>query len=174
MTGLRPTLVKFVAFALVSVVLFTGLYQMMTNSVGGDTSTWTARFASVSGLREGDDVRVAGVRVGRVERIVVAADHRALVTFTLTRGQRVYQRSNLTLRYQNLLGQRYLALSVEEDRGSVLPAGAEIPVSRTSPGFDLTALLNGFEPLFSAIDPAEVNELATTLVRVLQGESGTV
>ena len=39
-------------------LLFVGLFRMMTNSVGGDTTTWTAQFPAVSGLREGDDVRV--------------------------------------------------------------------------------------------------------------------
>lgn len=174
MAGTRSTLVKFTVFLVVSVLLFTGLYRMMTNSVSGDVATWTARFESVSGLREGDDVRVAGVRVGRVEGIEVAGNDQAKVTFSLAKGQRVYRNTTVTLRYQNLLGQRYLALSVKPERGPALPLGTQIPLGRTSPGFDLTALLNGFEPLFNTIEPGEVNRLATSLVRVLQGESGTV
>ena len=49
-----------------------------------------------------------------------------------------------------------------------------MPLSRTDPGFDLTALLNGFRPLFETLKPADVNQLATSLVKVLQGEGPTV
>ena len=45
---------------------------------------------------------------------------------------------------------------------------------RTSPGFDLTELLNGFRPLFEILQPSDVNKLATSLVKVLQGEGGTI
>lgn len=174
MTGLRPTVLKLAIFGLVSVVLFVGLFRMMSNTVGGDAREWTARFTSVSGLRAGDDVRVAGVRVGRVDAIEVVDNREALVTFTLAKGQSLHRGSEMTLRYQNLLGQRYLAIDAPRRPGPVLEPGTEIPLSATSPGFDLTALLNGFEPLFSVLEPAEVNQLATTLVQVLQGESGTV
>lgn len=174
MAGLRVTLVKFAVFATVSAVLFALLWTTMTNSVPGDKETWTARFTAVAGLRAGDDVRVAGVKVGRVEKIEVVDNDQALVTFTLLEDQHVYEKTHVSLRYQNLLGQRYLALTAAKDRGKRLAAGSEIPASMTDAGFDLTALLNGFEPLFNVIEPAEVNKLAANLIAVLQGESGTV
>lgn len=174
MTGLRSTLVKFTVFAIVSVILFGGLYRMMSNTVSGESHTWQARFVGVSGLRTGDDVRVAGVKVGRVEAIEVVDNAQAQVTFTLRRDQEVYEGTRLTLRYQNLLGQRYLALQALDRRGDRLRPGDVLPTSMTSAGFDLTALLNGFEPLFAVIDPKDVNELATNIVAVLQGESGTI
>jgi len=173
-TGLRPTALKLAVFGLVSVLLFVGLFRIMSNTVGGDSREWTARFTSVSGLRAGDDVRVAGVRVGRVDEIEVVDDRDALVTFTLAKDQSLHERSEMTLRYQNLLGQRYLAIDAPRDPGPVLEPGTEVPLSATSAGFDLTALLNGFEPLFSVLEPSEVNQLARTMVQVLQGESGTV
>ena len=49
-----------------------------------------------------------------------------------------------------------------------------MPLDRTDPGFDLTELLNGFRPLFEVLQPADVNQLASSLVQVLQGEGGTV
>lgn len=175
MTGLRPTVLRLTVFATVSLLLLVGLFRLMSNQTGGDTRTWTAQFASVSGLRVGDDVRVAGVRVGRVDAIEVADGNRAEVRFTMAADQPVYDATRLGLRYQNLLGQRYLALTLPAgDRGEQREPGSTIPLERTSPGFDLTALLNGFEPLFAVLDPGEVNELAGHLVAVLQGESGTV
>jgi phospholipid/cholesterol/gamma-HCH transport system substrate-binding protein len=49
-----------------------------------------------------------------------------------------------------------------------------IPLSRTSDGFDLTELLNGFRPLFDVLKPADVNKLTESVIKVFQGEGGTV
>jgi len=60
------------------------------------------------------------------------------------------------------------------DRGERLDDGTTVPQERTNPGFDLTELLNGFRPLFEVLQPEDVNQLATSMVQVLQGEGGTV
>lgn len=173
MTGWKSTLVKFTIFATISVVLFVGLYRIMVNTVGGDLRTWQAEFTAVSGLREGNDVRVAGVKVGRVEKIELSDENSAIVTFTLRQDQQIFDSTLVAMRYQNLLGQRYLAISAPgEDRGAEL-AEDEI-IQNTSPGFDLTVLLNGFEPLFRVLEPAEINQLASNIIAVLQGEAGTI
>ena len=172
-TGFRWIVVKFAAFALVSVLLGVLLFNTMVHGVGGETRTYRAEFTDVAGLRVGDDVRVAGVRVGRVQAIEVARGG-AEVAFRLAAGQPLLATTKIVMRYQNLLGQRYLALVQGPDRGPRLPAGTTIPLARTSPGFDLTELLNGFRPLFDALRPGDVNALATSLVKVLQGEGGTV
>jgi phospholipid/cholesterol/gamma-HCH transport system substrate-binding protein len=174
MTGFRITMTKFVVFALISAILFVMLWNTMTNKVDGETNTWTARFTSVSGLRSGDDVRVAGVKVGRVDEVEVIDNDEAQVTFQLQKEQKVYESTRLALRYQNLLGQRYLSLTAGKDRGTPLSPGDELPTSMTSPGFDLTVLLNGFEPLFDVLEPSQVNKMASNIIAVLQGEGGTV
>ena len=174
MTGFRSTMIKFVVFTLISLLLFLMLYNTMTNVVDGDTRTWKARFTSVSGLRDGDDVRVAGVKVGRVEGVKVIDNDEAEVTFILQKEQKIYGSTRLALRYQNLLGQRYLSLTAGANRAKEMSPGDEIPKSMTSPGFDLTALLNGFEPLFNVLQPDQVNKMASNIIAVLQGEGGTV
>lgn len=172
-TGLRSIVVKLAVFALVSAVLAVVLLNTMLNGVHGSTRSFHARFADVAGLRVGDDVRAAGVRVGRVEAIDIAHGG-AEVAFELTADQPLLATTEIVMRYQNLLGQRYLALVQGPDRGAPLAAGATVPLARTSPGFDLTELLNGFRPLFEALRPDDVNALATSVVKVLQGEGGTV
>jgi phospholipid/cholesterol/gamma-HCH transport system substrate-binding protein len=174
MTGFRSTMIKFVVFTLISLLLFLMLYNTMTNVVDGDTRTWKARFTSVSGLRDGDDVRVAGVKVGRVEGVKVIDNDEAEVTFILQKEQKIYDSTRLALRYQNLLGQRYLSLTAGANRAKEMSPGDEIPKSMTNPGFDLTALLNGFEPLFNVLQPDQVNKMALNIIAVLQGEGGTV
>lgn len=172
-SGLRGIALKFTAFALTSLLLLLLLVNTMSNGLGADARTYEAIFADVSGLRKGDDVKVAGVRVGRVQDIEVAPDG-AKVTFDLAEDQPILDTTAIVMRYQNLLGQRYLALVQSGPRGEPLEEGATVPLGRTSPGFDLTALLNGFRPLFEVLEPADVNRLATSMVKVLQGEGGTV
>jgi len=149
------------------------LLNTMLHGVGGATRSYHAQFTDVAGLRVGDDVRAAGVRVGRVQGIDIAHGG-AEVAFELTTAQPLLATTKVVMRYQNLLGQRYLALVQGPERGPLLPAGATVPLARTSPGFDLTELLNGFRPLFDALRPQDVNALATSVIKVLQGEGGTV
>ncbi|WP_370246767.1 MCE family protein [Nocardioides sp.] len=173
MTGLRGIALRFGAFALVSILLLVLLVNTMTNGLGEDSRRFTAEFTQVSGLRVGDDVKVAGVRVGRVSSIEVT-ERGARVGFELVDEQPLLDNTRLVMRYQNLVGQRYLALVQGEQRGAELEAGADVPLERTDPGFDLTSLLNGFRPLFEVLQPDDVNRLATSIVQVLQGEGGTV
>lgn len=173
MTGLKSIIVKFSAFALAAVLLGMLLLNTMLNGVNGDTRELKAQFTDVAGLRIGDDVRVAGVRVGRVTAIEIT-DRGADVTMAVRSKQPVLETTKVVTRYQDLLGQRYLALVQEGRRGTEMRPGATIPIARTSPGFDLTELLNGFRPLFETLKPEDVNTLATSLVKVLQGEGGTV
>ncbi|HEY3014445.1 MAG TPA: MlaD family protein [Nocardioides sp.] len=171
---MRSIAVKFSLFCLVSVLLFVGLYNTMTNQVSGGTRTFTSDFTNVSGLRSGDDVRISGVKVGRVESIQVKDNHLAHVRFTVQRTQTVTDTTTLTMRYQNLLGQRYLALLPGRTEGRPMTDGDTFGLDRTDPGFDLTALLNGFEPLFDVLSPDDINLLASNIIAVLQGEGGTI
>lgn len=173
MTGLKQIAAKFIAFAALSGLLMVLLVNTMNNGVSGDTREFTAEFTDVSGLRVGDDVKAAGVRVGQVKEIGVSEEG-ATITLELVDEQKLYDNTRLVMRYQNLLGQRYIGLVQGADRGAEISSDDIIPVTLTDPGFDLTGLLNGFRPLFRVLQPKDVNTLATSLVKVLQGEGGTV
>jgi phospholipid/cholesterol/gamma-HCH transport system substrate-binding protein len=84
------------------------------------------------------------------------------------------QSTHADIRYRNLVGQRYIALTNEIGSTGVLEPGATIPVSRTSPALDLTVLFNGFKPLFQALSPSDVNELSYEIIQVFQGQGGTL
>lgn len=173
MTGLRSIAIKFAAFAVASGLMLVLLVNTMQNGVSGDTRELKADFADVSGLRVGDDVKAAGVRVGQVTSIE-ATEEGAQIGLELVEDQQVLDTTKLVMRYQNLLGQRYISLVQGAQRGGALKDGATVPITQTDPGFDLTGLLNGFRPLFKVLQPGDVNQLATSLVKVLQGEGGTV
>lgn len=178
MAGRWGVAARFIAFAVACALGLLFLANTMTNRESGDTNTYYAMFANAGGLRPGDDVRVAGVRVGRVDSVQLQ-DAQARVELTLTSDQPVTTHTHLTLRFQSLLGQRYVAMVPDPDASragaaTVVPDGATIPATRTDGGFDLTALLNGFEPLFATLKPAELNQLAESIVAVLQGQGGTI
>ncbi|TDB76759.1 MCE family protein [Micromonospora sp. KC723] len=166
-------LVKLAIFAAVTLLL-TGLLAQTLGAFPAGGVTYRARFTDVTGLLPGDDVRIAGVRVGQVSDIRVVDNTVAEVAFTVRDEVPLVTSVRAKIRYRNLVGQRYLALSEGPgDRRPLRPDGL-IPVGQTTPALDLTALFNGFRPLFAALDPDDVNKLAYEIIQVLQGEGGTV
>ncbi|NYG53702.1 MCE family protein [Nocardioides perillae] len=159
---------------IVTTTLATSLLVILIGNITfGESRPFRAVFTDVTGVVEGDDVRVAGVKVGTVEEIELRGD-RAVLTFSVAEGTPVTGATNATVRYRNLVGQRYISLTDGIGDAAELEAGATIPVERTAPALDLTVLFNGFKPLFQALSPADVNRLSYEIVQVFQGEGGTV
>ncbi|KQZ70059.1 MCE family protein [Nocardioides sp. Root151] len=167
--------IKLGIFTVVS-ILVTGLLAAIMGNIGfGAGKTYQAEFTSASMLEKGDDVRIAGVSVGEVKDVEHHDRNHALVTFRVKADVPMTTSTRAEIRFKNLVGDRYLA--IEEGKAGDAPKLDEdstIPLSRTSPALDLTVLFNGFQPLFTALNPTQVNDLSLNLVRVLQGEGGTV
>ncbi|MBA0126959.1 MCE family protein [Haloechinothrix sp. YIM 98757] len=174
MSGFVSSFVKIVVFALVTGLLTGILAATIANANFGEMSSYTARFADASGLREGDDVRIRGVRVGQVESIEVAGDNIADVRFGVETDHELPGETTASVKYRNVIGQRYLSLGTDVDSAEPLERGDVIPVDRTQPALDLTELFNGFQPLFRALDPDEINKLSAEIISVFQGEGGTI
>jgi phospholipid/cholesterol/gamma-HCH transport system substrate-binding protein len=119
-------------------------------------------------------VRIAGLTVGSVKKVQIYERNHALVTFSVKSDVPVTSASHADIRFLNLVGDRYMAIAQGEPGAPRLPSHGTIPMSQTSPALDLTALFNGFQPLFTALDPKEINDLSLNLVKVLQGEGGTI
>ncbi|MFI7663950.1 MCE family protein [Nocardia sp. NPDC049526] len=174
--SVRKPLIGFGLFAIVSILVTVVVWNTLARVVEGDTNTYTATFSDVLGLREGDDVRMAGVRVGKVEKIELTRDSKtkksvANVTFIVQRNQTVYDDTKALVRYQNLIGQRYVALAPGKAASpAALKNKATIPLERTEPSFDVSGLLNGFQPLFQVLQPEQVNRLSETFIQALQGD----
>jgi phospholipid/cholesterol/gamma-HCH transport system substrate-binding protein len=139
-----------------------------------DRTGYQAVFTNISGLKSGNFVRIAGVEVGKVGDLTLHRDGTVTVGFAVDKGVRLTEGTKAIVRYENLIGDRYLAL--EEGPGSPrrLPADATIPLARTSPALDVDALIGGFRPLFRALDPDQVNALSGQLLRIFQGQGGTI
>ncbi|QCH26121.1 MCE family protein [Mycobacteroides salmoniphilum] len=170
----RGPLIGLSVFMVIAVAMTWLVYSTLRRDVAGSTYDYAAMFTDVTGLRDGDDVRVAGVRVGRIESVAIDGDL-AKVEFRVQTEQPLYGNTIATITYQNIVGQRYLGLSLGKTGGTDrLKPGSVIPVEQTEPSFDIGMLLHGFEPLFSVLDPAEVDNLTDGVVKSLQGDSGSI
>lgn len=167
-------LVRLVIFMIVTSMLTAVLVVLIGNLTFGAANQYRAEFSDVTGVVEGDDVRVAGVKVGSVKNIEIIERDRARVTFTVDEDTQLNASTHAAIRYRNLVGQRYISLTQEVGDAEPMEEGDTIPVAQTSPALDLTVLFNGFKPLFQALSPDDINKLSFEIVQVFQGEGGTL
>jgi phospholipid/cholesterol/gamma-HCH transport system substrate-binding protein len=159
-------------------LFFTAVIVVVFGQIRFDrTNDYSAEFSNASGLRSGQFVRASGVEVGKVKKVdLVDDDKRIRVEFSVDRSVQLYQSTTAQIRYQDLIGNRYLEISRGSGENSerALPPGGFIPLSRTQPALDLDALIGGFKPLFRALNPEKVNSIASSIITVFQGEGGTI
>lgn len=172
-TAFRIAAVKLLVFTIVS-LMTTGLLIAIMGGFGlGSQTEYKAEFSTASELTKGDDVRIAGVVVGKVKDVKIHARDRAMVTFKVKDGVPLTKDSQASIRFLNLIGDRYMSLSEGTAGAPRLVPGSTLPLDQTTPALNLTELFQGFQPLFQALNPADVNKLSLNLIQVLQGEGGT-
>ncbi|HEY0228372.1 MAG TPA: MCE family protein [Mycobacterium sp.] len=136
--------------------------------------SYNAEFSNIGGLKKGNFVRVAGVEVGKVKNITLKPDATVVVEFTTDQSVPLTLGTRAAIRYQDLVGGRFLQLEEGTGPTARLDPGHTIPLARTSPPLDLDALIGGFRPLFRALNPDQVNVLSGQLITALQGQGNTV
>ncbi|WP_328391420.1 MlaD family protein [Nocardia sp. NBC_00416] len=141
--------------------------------VDGETETHHALFTDANGLKAGDDVRMFGVQVGKIEAVTLDGD-KAKVRLTVTTDTPVYDNSTLAIRYQNLTGQRYIDLQQQPNPGVRLDDGSTIGPQQTVPSFDVTSLFNGLQPVLATLSPEAVNQLTESLLAVIEGDGAGI
>lgn len=183
-------------YTLIMLLVLAGLWVVFAQVRFGEPVSYAAEFTDVSGLERGETVRVHGVEVGRVDSVEFTAQEDApgaggsagapvvTVRFSLHDDYRPRGTTGATVRYLNLVGDRYLELV--DDQGpagtgpgaapdaSTLAEGATIGLDRTNPALDLDALVGSFQPLFQVLEPGRVNRLSAELIAVLQGQRDDV
>lgn len=178
MTRLPSSAVKVAVFALVTAVVTAALVALVSGGSTRAAHGYAALFTDATLVEGGETVRLAGVPVGTVTgaeivESVGSGERLARLEFEIDRNVPLYRDAQLQLRYENLVGRRYLAIT-ERPGGDPLPPGTTLPITQTRPALDLTALFDGFQPLFEALDPKQVNQLSFEIIRTLQGESGVL
>ena len=173
MSTLRAS-VKMALFTILTLMATGLLAATIANRDARETASYRAVFVDAVNLNKGDEVRLAGVRVGSIQDVALYKGAKALVTFGVDKTVPLTTTTQTVIRYRNLIGQRYLALVDGPSDGRNLRPGELIPEDRTQPALNLNVLFNGFRPLLAGLEPGDINQLSFELVKVLQGEGGTV
>jgi phospholipid/cholesterol/gamma-HCH transport system substrate-binding protein len=170
------TALKFGAFVLVCLA-FTGYLAFtignldVRDPLNRENYTVEATFDDVTGLLLNDNVKVAGVVVGKVTGISTEKG-RAVVTFQIDdEHDDIPKDSVAAIRWRNLIGQRYLYL-YPGDSPETLQDGDEI--ADTVSVVDLGELFDELGPIVSSIDPAKVNDFLVTITEALDGREDKV
>ncbi len=171
MSGL---LIRLAIFFVVCALGAFGLIAIFAQLRFQEESTYHASFSAVTGLENGNFVRIAGVEVGKVKHIAIQDDSTALVEFSADDSVILTEGSRAVIRYDNLIGGRYLSLEDGAGGTRKLVPGDTIPMTQTAPALDLDALIGGFRPLFRALEPDQVNALAGQLISAFEGQGPTI
>lgn len=174
MTGSLRTIMKFGIFALIMVLLTAFLFITFAEVRTGSTNKYSAVFEDASRLETGDTVRVAGIRVGTVQGVSLQEDRTVRVEFDADRDVVLTTGTKAAVRYLNLVGDRYLELVDGPGSTKTIPAGSQIPKERTTPALNLDLLLGGLKPVIQGLNPEDVNALTSSLIKVFQGQGGTL
>ena len=165
---------RFGAFAAVCLMATYGLFMVFAQLRYQPHASYSAEFSNVSGLKAGDFVRIAGVEVGKVEHIRIRPDTVVVADFTADDGVTLTQGTQVAIRYEDVIGHRYLELQQGTAGLPRLSPGATISVDHTEPALDLDALIGGFRPLFRALDPVQVNALTAQLITAFQDQGAAI
>jgi phospholipid/cholesterol/gamma-HCH transport system substrate-binding protein len=153
-----PAAMGVVSVTVLALILVLTYFYEDLPIVGGGTR-YTAEFSEIAGLRVSDEVRIAGVRVGKVTDMELAGD-KVDVTFRVDHAW-VGERSSVSIQIKTLLGQKYLAL---DPQGSApLDPDRKIPKERTLSPYDITEAFNGLSRTVDQVDTQQLSKSFTVI-----------
>lgn len=155
----NPVVIGAISIATILLVML-GAFKAEELPLIGGGDTYYADFTELGGLKTGDPVRIAGIRVGKVESIALDGDH-VKVGFRVKTPSEFGTDTGADIRVQTILGQMYLALRPEGS--GQLEAGTTIPVERTSSPYDVVDAFSGLAETSSKIDTDQLARSLTTL-----------
>src|ERR1700710_645012 len=168
------TLINVIVFTIVMLLVAAGLVVVFGQFRFAAGNTYHANFADAARLKAGQDVRIAGVPVGSVKGIKLNPDNSVDVTFDVNNRYQLYTSTKALVRYQNLVGDRYLEIASGPSDLRKLPPGATIANENTQPALVLDALLGGLRPVLKGLDGNKVNEVSNAVIELLQGQGGAL
>src|SRR5437763_10187659 len=157
----NPVTIGAVSIAVI-VVLLLAAFNASRLPIIGSGKSYPAAFSDLSGLKKGDDVRVAGVKVGKITGITLK-NGEVMVKFS-AKGVHLGQQTSASIRVKTLLGTKYLAL--EPAGTGTLSTKAGIPLARTTTPFDVPAAFSQLTKTIQKVDTRKLaqsfNVIATT------------
>jgi len=170
----RRTLINVTVFTVTMLLVAAGLVVVFGEFRFAAGHTYHAIFTDASRLKAGNDVRIAGVPVGTVRGVRLKDDNTVDVTFDVNRRYQLYTSTRAVIRYENLVGDRYLEITSGPGELRKLPDGGTLPVENTQPALDLDALLGGLRPVLKGLDGHKLNEISNAVIQALQGQGGAL
>ena len=144
----NPVVIGAISISVILLMLLAAFRAQDLPLIGGG-DRYTAAFTEAGGLKPEDEVRIAGVRVGKVESVELDGDH-VKVTFRVKTDSAFGKETGAAIKVKTILGAMYLAL---EPAGSgQLEEDDEIPVERTSSPFDVVEAFSGLAETAEEID----------------------
>jgi phospholipid/cholesterol/gamma-HCH transport system substrate-binding protein len=172
--GHRGLLIKVSIFAVIMLLVSAGLVVVFGEFRFASTNTYHARFSDASRLAGGNDVRIAGVPVGSVKDIKLNPDNTVDVAFTVNKKYQMYTSTRALIRYENLVGDRYMEITSGPGELRKLPPGGTVGIDNTEPALDLDALLGGLRPVVKGLNGEQVNQINNAILELLQGQGGAL
>ncbi len=175
--GLRGStgrnLLKVVLYSAVCLVVLAALIARIGNiDFFAKHDGYRAELPDATGLLVNDEVKVAGVPVGKVTGISV--DHgKAMISFQVKPSLKLRTSTQVGVRWRNVLGQKYLYL-YPGTTGAALGKGDTLPASQSVRSADVGEFLNSVAPILQAIDPAKANAFIRALNEALDGNEEKV
>jgi phospholipid/cholesterol/gamma-HCH transport system substrate-binding protein len=170
----RSMVIKVSLFALTMLLVAAGLVVVFGDFRFGPESTYHATFIDASRLKAGQKVRISGVPVGSVQGLKLNQDNSIDVEFVIDRRYTLYSSTRALIRYENLVGDRFLEITSGPGELRKLAPGATINAQHTEPALDLDALLGGLRPVFKGLDADKINTISSALIELLQGQGGAL
>ena len=155
----NPVVVGAISLVVLAVTLVAALRADDLPIIGGG-DTYHAMFTEAGGLKVNDEVRIAGVRVGKVDEVELAGDE-VRVSFKVDDAADFGSDTRAAIKVKTILGSMFLAL--EPAGGGRLDEGATIPAARTSSPFDVVEAFEGLASTSAQIDTDQLAESLTTL-----------
>jgi phospholipid/cholesterol/gamma-HCH transport system substrate-binding protein len=155
----NPVVIGAISLAVIALLIM-GAFRAQDLPLIGGGDTYYADFSESGGLKADDEVRIAGVRVGKVESVELDGDH-VKVTFRVKTDSDFGEQTQAAIKVKTLLGAMYLALEPAGD--GQLAEGAEIPVERTSSPYDVVDAFSGLASTSERIDTDQLAKSLTTL-----------
>jgi phospholipid/cholesterol/gamma-HCH transport system substrate-binding protein len=170
----RSMVIKVSIFTVAMLLVAAGLVIVFGDFRFGPESTYHATFTNVSRLKAGQKVRIAGVPVGAVSGVKLNPDNTIDVTFGIDRRYTLYSSTRALIRYENLVGDRFLEITSGPGELRRLAPGGTIDSQHTQPALDLDALLGGLRPVLKGLDADKVNTISSAVIQLLQGQGGAL
>ncbi len=170
----RSMVIKVGIFTVVMLLVSAALVVVFGDFRFGAESTYHATFTDASRLKTGQKVRIAGIPVGSVDGIKLNPDNTIDVAFGVDERYTLYSSTRALIRYENLVGDRYMEIAAGPGELRKLPPGGTINSQHTQPALDLDALLGGLRPVLKGLDPDKVNTVTSALIDLLQGQGGAL